>query len=290
MSKASTSKQSTLTAFIKKRPAEDPAEGSDAAASKRTATSAADDQDAVEKRGVHKLGDNFKLEKETMGNTWFNALRPEFDKPYFAKLKTYLANEYKTQTIYPVEADVYSWSRYCSLPDVKVVIVGQDPYINENQAHGLCFSVSMKAAIPPSLRNMYTELASDIPGFKPPKHGNLESWSKQGVLLLNAVLTVRAGASNSHAGQGWEEFTKEVLSTVSRRRTNVVFILWGNYAKKLGKLIDKSKHTVLEGAHPSPLSVKLFTGCKHFSKCNDALEASGQQPINWNSVNEAPAS
>ena len=163
----------------------------------------------------------------------------------------------------------------------QVVVIGQDPYHQPNQAHGLSFSVKVGVTPPPSLKNIYKELTEDIPGFRTPNHGNLESWARQGVLLLNSVLTVRESNPNSHKDKGWETFTGEVLSLVSSQCENVVFILWGNYAKKRKNLIDTKKHHILEGAHPSPLSFKLFTGCKHFSKTNEFLKNDGKEEIDW---------
>jgi len=166
-----------------------------------------------------------------IGHSWYQALKPEFGKKYFLSLSAYIASERKYKTIYPPENDVFSWTTFCPIQDVKVVILGQDPYHGPNQAHGLAFSVNRSIAIPPSLRNMYQELKSDIPGFEPPRHGDLRGWAKQGVLLLNASLTVRANEANSHSGRGWEKLTDAVIKYINDRSSGVVFLLWGSFAQ-----------------------------------------------------------
>ncbi|KAF2346482.1 Uracil-DNA glycosylase family 1 [Trinorchestia longiramus] len=194
----------------------------------------------------HKLSEEIvQLSKEvsalhrSIGQSWYSALRDEFSKPYFKKLSNFLAAERKAHTVYPREKDVFSWTQYCHVDDVKVVILGQDPYHGPNQAHGLCFSVMPTVPPPPSLKNMYKELARDIEGFKEPGHGYLVGWAKQGVLLLNAVLTVRASSANSHKDRGWEKFTSAVISAVAKQNKGVVFLLWGAYAQKKVAHINK---------------------------------------------------
>eukprot|EP00049_Salpingoeca_infusionum_P018734 m.358568 g.358568 ORF g.358568 m.358568 type:complete len:307 (-) comp18186_c0_seq1:194-1114(-) len=222
---------------------------------------------------------------ETLDPTWKKALKAEFSKAYYTQLMEYLQGEKaKGKTIFPEAQDVHAWSRACPTNNIKVVIIGQDPYHGPKQAHGLCFSVTKDVAIPPSLRNIYKEMEKDVPGFKYPTHGNLMSWATQGVLLLNAVLTVEQANANAHKGMGWEKFTDAVIDYVNTNKKGVVFMLWGGYAKKKGKKIDKKKHCVLECAHPSPLSVTRWWGNKHFSKANEYLTSKGKDPINWASV------
>jgi uracil-DNA glycosylase len=205
----------------------------------------------------------------------------EFDKPYFAKLRQFIVDERKAFEVLPPAADVFNAFRSTPLEDVRVVILGQDPYPTPGHAHGLCFSVRPKVGIPASLRNMYRELHDDL-GIPPASHGYLESWATQGVLLLNPVLTVRAKVRDSHKGKGWEEFTDAVVAAVNALPRRVVFVLWGNGAKKKAAGVDEKKHTVIRGVHPSPMSAETgFFGSKPFSKVNAALEASGQAPIDW---------
>jgi len=186
------------------------------------------------------------------------------------------------KTVYPPQNNVWEWTKQTPIKDVKVVILGQDPYHGPRQAHGLCFSVQKGVPPPPSLINIYKELKSDIPGFEIPNHGDLTGWAKQGVLLLNAVLTVDAGNANSHKDKGWEKVTDAVISWISKNLNDVVFLLWGNYAQKKASVVDKKKHHLLQSVHPSPLSAhRGFLGCKHFSKCNELLEKNGKEPVNW---------
>jgi uracil-DNA glycosylase len=215
--------------------------------------------------------------------SWLAVLKDEFEKPYMTNLKKFLQTEKETgQVVYPKNADIFRAFNDTPFDKVKVVILGQDPYHGPNQAHGLSFSVQKGIAIPKSLINIYKELATDIPGFVKPAHGNLEEWAKQGVLLLNATLTVRAGEAASHQKKGWEVFTDEVIHTLSEKRTGLVFILWGAYAQSKIQLIDQSKHHVIKSVHPSPLSVERgFWGSKPFSKANAYLEKEGQKPIDW---------
>lgn len=214
--------------------------------------------------------------------SWRDALAGEFDKPYMRELQQFLALE-KAQgkQIYPDDSHWFSALEITPLEDVKVVILGQDPYHQPGQAHGLCFSVMPDIKVPPSLVNIYKELYSDL-NIEPVDHGFLESWAKQGILLLNSVLTVEQGAAGAHQGQGWELFTDKIIRTVNERCENVVFLLWGGYAQKKGKSIDRERHCVLEAPHPSPLSsYRGFFGCQHFSKANHYLEINQRQPIRW---------
>lgn len=212
---------------------------------------------------------------------WLPVVGDEFAKPYFAALTAFVAGERAAHQILPPEPDVFNALRFTPPDRVRVVILGQDPYPTPGHAHGLCFSVRPGVALPASLRNIYKELETDL-GFPPAKHGYLASWAEQGVLLLNAVLTVRAGEPNSHQGNGWEKFTDAVLAGVNALPHRVVFVLWGGYAQKKTALIDAGRHTVLASAHPSPLSAKNgFFGSRPFSKVNAALAAAGTPPIDW---------
>jgi len=212
--------------------------------------------------------------------SWEDKLASEYDKPYFQKLIAFLNEELKTQTIYPPNPLIFNAFECCAFEEIKVVIIGQDPYHGEDQAHGLCFSVNEGVKIPPSLKNIFKEIQSDL-GKDIPKSGNLERWAKQGVLLLNAILTVRAGKAASHRNKGWEQFTDTVIRLISEEKEQVVFLLWGNYAQQKGKIVDDSKHLVLKSAHPSPLSAKQFFGNQHFSQANQSLEKWGKTPIDW---------
>lgn len=212
---------------------------------------------------------------------WQEALAAEFSAPYFHELKDFLVQERSENTIYPPAADVMNALRFTPLSKVKVFILGQDPYHGPGQAHGLSFSVRPGVRIPPSLRNIYKELQADIEGFVPPKHGYLRAWTQQGVLLLNAVLTVRAGNANSHANKGWEKFTDAVIRAVNAKEERVVFVLWGAYARKKAKLITGKQHVIIESAHPSPLSEAKFFGTRPFSQVNAALAEAGEEPIDW---------
>ncbi len=217
----------------------------------------------------------------SLGNDWDNILKDEFEKPYYKELREFLKREYSTRRIYPDMHDIFNALRASSFRDTRVVIIGQDPYHGAGQAHGLCFSVKRPVEPPPSLKNIYKELEDDI-GFKIPDHGELTKWAEQGVLMLNAVLTVREGAANSHKGMGWERFTDRVIGELNRKETPVVFLLWGANARKKAEIITNPIHKKLITVHPSPLSAYGgFFGCKHFSKCNEILIASGQKPIAW---------
>lgn len=216
-----------------------------------------------------------------MATDWNPVLRGEFAKPYWQQLQRFVAGQRVRYTVFPADADVFSALHLTSFADARVVILGQDPYHGPQQAHGLCFSVRKGVAVPPSLANIYKELHSDL-GVPIPRHGNLEAWARQGVLLLNTTLTVRAGQAASHQGQGWETFTDEVLRTVNGKEHRVVFILWGAAARKKKSLIDLSRHVVLESAHPSPLSAHNgFFGSRPFSRANAALVEAGLEPIDW---------
>lgn len=213
---------------------------------------------------------------------WKKVMEPEFSKDYMKNLREFLRLEQQNYTIYPPNQAIFNAFNQTPFEQVKVVILGQDPYHDIGQAHGLCFSVPEGIAIPPSLRNIYKELQADIPGFVSPSHGNLSNWAQQGVLLLNATLTVRAHQAGSHQNRGWEQFTDETIRQLSDRRTGLIFLLWGRFAKNKAALINAAKHHVLTAAHPSPLSAyQGFLGCGHFSKTNLLLQNQGLQPIDW---------
>ncbi len=214
-------------------------------------------------------------------NDWNELLKDEFEKEYYLNLREFLKKEYNTHTVYPNMYDIFNALKYTSYKQTKVVILGQDPYHGENQAHGLAFSVQPKVKIPPSLLNMYKELNSDIGCFIP-NNGYLVPWANQGVLLLNTVLTVRSGEPNSHKGKGWEIFTDKIIKLLSERQDPIIFVLWGANARKKKDFIDLNKHYVLEAPHPSPLSASRgFFGCGHFSKINNILESLKKTPIDW---------
>ena len=216
-----------------------------------------------------------------LGNDWDDILADEWQKPYYLELRKFLKQEYSTQTVYPNMEDIFNALKLTSFKDTKVVIIGQDPYHGFGQAHGLCFSVKKGVVPPPSLKNIYKELKSDI-GFEIPSHGELTSWAKQGVLLLNNVLTVREGLPNSHKGKGWEIFTDRVIGELNKKETPVVFLLWGANAQKKAEIITNPKHYKLMTVHPSPLSASRgFFGCRHFSKTNEILQKNRINPINW---------
>lgn len=214
--------------------------------------------------------------------SWKPFLQPEFEKSYFKTLVEFVRTEYKTHKCFPKGSDIFNAFNYCAFNDLKVVIIGQDPYHGIGQANGLCFSVNDGIAHPPSLINIFKELEQDL-GIPYPKSGNLMSWADQGILLLNATLTVRAHLAGSHQNKGWEQFTDAIIKTISTEKTNVIFLLWGGFAKKKKKLIDTSKHIVLESGHPSPLSANrgYWFGNKHFSETNSQLERVGETLIDW---------
>ncbi|MBQ9328680.1 MAG: uracil-DNA glycosylase [Solobacterium sp.] len=214
-------------------------------------------------------------------NTWYPWLKEEWEQPYFKSLSAFLHEQYQRKEIYPPKQRVFSAFEACDLPDVKVVILGQDPYHEPGQAHGMCFSVNPGVEIPPSLVNIYKELNTDC-GCRIPNNGYLMPWAKQGVFLLNTVMTVERGRANSHQGKGWETFTDHVIQKINELEEPVVFLLWGRNARSKVPMIDRTKHLVLEAAHPSPLSAyKGFFGCHHFSQANAFLSEKGRVPIDW---------
>lgn len=216
-----------------------------------------------------------------IGNDWDEILADEWQKPYYKQLRVFLKAEYATQQIYPSMHDIFNALKYTSFEDTKVVIIGQDPYHGPGQAHGLCFSVKQGIVAPPSLKNIFKELGTDV-GKATPHHGELTEWAKQGVLLLNNVLTVREGQPTSHKGKGWEIFTDRVISELNNKQTPVVFLLWGAHAQKKAEIINNPIHYKLAAVHPSPLSASRgFFGCKHFSKTNEILTKNGLTPIEW---------
>ena len=220
------------------------------------------------------------LDEFVLPESWRGVLAEEVGEPYFQQLAEYVAAERAEHQVFPPRGEVFSALEATPYHGVKVLLLGQDPYHDDNQAHGMCFSVKRGVKVPPSLRNVYKELGTDL-GVPAPDHGNLQAWADQGVLLLNAVLTVRAHEANSHKGKGWEVFTDAVIRAVNDQPEPVVFVLWGNYAKKKLPLIDTTRHAVVQGAHPSPLSAKLFLGSRPFSQVDKALADLGRTPIDW---------
>ena len=215
------------------------------------------------------------------GNDWDEIMAGEFEKPYYLELRSFLKNEYFTREIYPHMNNIFNAMKHTPYNSVKAVIIGQDPYHEPNQAHGLCFSVQKGCQIPPSLQNIYKEIYNDL-GIPPAPHGELYKWADNGVLLLNNVLTVRRGQANSHKGKGWEIFTDDVIKKLNEREKPMVFLLWGSNARTKKQLITNRNHLILEAAHPSPLSAyNGFFGCRHFSKCNDFLAENGIEPVDW---------
>ncbi len=219
--------------------------------------------------------------KPAIENSWLDVLKKEFDSPYFLELKKFLIEEKRKYRIYPPGPDIFAAFNHTPFDSVKAVILGQDPYHGKGQAHGLCFSVNKGVATPPSLVNIFKELNSDL-GVAIPSHGNLKKWADQGVLLLNATLTVRAGSPGSHQNKGWETFTDAAISALSEKRSGLVFMLWGSYAQAKQGLIDNSRHHILKAPHPSPFSVRRgFFGCRHFSAANSILRDQGKEEIDW---------
>ncbi|WP_299064592.1 uracil-DNA glycosylase [uncultured Polaribacter sp.] len=216
-----------------------------------------------------------------IADNWKNILQPFFNKPYFKELTSFVASEYKNHLCFPKEEEIFAAFNFCSFDALKVVIIGQDPYHDENQANGLCFSVKEGIKHPPSLKNIFKEIATDL-GKEIPQSGNLEKWAKQGVLLLNATLTVRAHEPGSHQKKGWETFTNEVIELISTEKENVVFLLWGKFAESKTTLINLDKHTVFRAPHPSPLGAwRGWFGSKHFSKTNEVLKRLNISKIKW---------
>lgn len=214
--------------------------------------------------------------------SWKAVMASEFAQTYMQELREFLIDEQRHNTVFPPNRLIFKAFEHTPFDGVRVVILGQDPYHNTGQAHGLSFSVPQGVDIPPSLRNIYKELATDIPGFVTPTHGDLSTWADQGVLLLNATLTVRAHSAGSHQGRGWETFTNRAIAELSARRSGIVFMLWGRFAKQKAAIIDSKKHLILSAAHPSPLSAyNGFFGCNHFSKANSYLAAQSQGTIDW---------
>jgi len=214
-------------------------------------------------------------------SSWKSLLASEFEKDYFVSLIEFVKEEYRIKTIYPPGGLIFNAFDLCPFDKVRAVIIGQDPYHGPGQAHGLCFSVRNGIEFPPSLKNIFKEIESDL-GYKPAPSGDLGRWANQGVLLLNATLTVRAHQAGSHQRKGWEEFTDAAINILNRKRENMVFFLWGAYAQKKGESIDRTRHLVLESVHPSPLSASRgFFGNKHFSRCNEYLTAHGIEPVDW---------
>ena len=214
--------------------------------------------------------------------SWLGLLEDEFDSHYMRQLREFLMEEKQSGSqFFPSGSDMFNALNSTAFDDVKVVILGQDPYHGEGQAHGLCFSVKPGVAVPPSLRNIYRELETDV-GFVPPEHGFLQAWAQQGVLLLNSVLTVRANQAGSHQGRGWERFTDRIVELLSQNKEALVFLLWGSYAQKKGAMVDRSRHLVLQSVHPSPLSASRgFFGNRHFSQANTYLKSHGKPAVNW---------
>jgi uracil-DNA glycosylase len=215
-----------------------------------------------------------------IADSWKSKLKDEFEKPYFHQLSEFVRKEYKTYQIYPPGKEIFRAFDACNFENLKVVIIGQDPYHGPGQANGLCFSVRPDVKMPPSLVNIFKEIKNDL-GKTIPANGDLGRWAEQGVLLLNATLTVRDAQPGSHQKQGWEDFTDAVIRTVSAEKEHVVFLLWGAFAQKKGEMIDRKKHLVLMSAHPSPFSATGFFGCKHFSKTNEYLRGKGLKEIDW---------
>lgn len=216
-----------------------------------------------------------------IGESWYGKLFSEFEAPYFRDLRSFLMSERATHMVYPKGRDIFNAFKRTSFDAVRVVILGQDPYHGSGQAHGLCFSVPDGVSIPPSLVNIFAEIKRDL-GILPPSSGNLSRWADQGVLLLNATLTVRADQAGSHQGKGWERFTDAAISVLARERTGIVFLLWGRFAQNKESMIDHDRHYILKAPHPSPLSAyRGFIGCGHFGQANELLIAQGLHPINW---------
>jgi len=243
---------------------------------------------AAVKTKIRKLNEDLSVLVERIGASWFNALEEQFNLPYFRILSDLVTNQRKTGEVFPSPEEVWEWTTWTKIRDIKVVILGQDPYPTPGNAHGLCFSVKVGVPHPASLKNIFKELESDISNFTRPNHGYLGGWADQGVLLLNAVLTVRKGEANSHKNKGWEKFTDAVIRWISDNLDGVVFLLWGGYAQKKAANVDEKKHHILKSAHPSPLAANKggWFGCRHFSKCNELLAVEGGKPVDWSFLPE----
>lgn len=216
-----------------------------------------------------------------LSQEWMNLIGEEFEKTYFHALRAFLLEEKRNYKVFPAGAKIFNALNTTKPKKTKVVIIGQDPYHGIGQANGLCFSVNKGVALPPSLRNIFKELIADV-GIQKPTHGDLTGWAEQGVLLLNATLTVRENQAGAHQNKGWETFTDSIIAALNKEYSNLIFLLWGNYAKKKARIIDRDRHVVLEAAHPSPFAAHNgFFGCKHFSKTNETLTKLGKTPINW---------
>lgn len=237
---------------------------------------------------IQKLSEEVHVIVPSMGASWFTALEDQFTKPYFSSLSKFVTSQREAGEVFPSKEEVWNWTTRTDIRDTKVVILGQDPYPTPGNAHGLCFSVKKGVPHPQSLKNIFKELESDIPDFVRPEHGNLGGWADQGVLLLNAVLTVRKGEANSHKDRGWEKLTDAVIRWISCHCENVVFLLWGGYAQKKAAKVDPGRHHILRSAHPSPLSANRggWFGCRHFSACNAFLVAAGREPVDWTRLPE----
>ncbi|KAH9398646.1 hypothetical protein TYRP_018890 [Tyrophagus putrescentiae] len=235
---------------------------------------------------IDRLALSFPALSPNIGHSWFSALKSQFSQPYFKELSDFIVMERKKATVYPPQTEVYSWTRYCEIQQVKVIILGQDPYHGPKQAHGISFSVCKGVPKPPSLVNIFKEIKTEYPEFVIPNHGELIGWAKQGVLMLNASLTVRAGQANSHADRGWDKLTDAVIKHINDNSAGRVFMLWGNFAQKKGAFINNKKHLVLKSVHPSPLSASRgFFGCDHFKKANEYLLKHNNSPIDWTKLN-----
>ncbi|ELR22035.1 uracilDNA glycosylase [Acanthamoeba castellanii str. Neff] len=247
----------------------------------KKASSDDEDEDDAKEEASGGGGGGGGIVEALVDDGWKELLSSEFEKPYFKKILQFVEGEKKKTMVHPPDHEVLNAFNYTPFDQVKVVIIGQDPYMRQGQAHGVCFSVKKGVKIPPSLKTIYNELSTDIKGFKAPNHGYLEKWARQGVLMINATLTVNEGKANSHEKCGWQTFTDRVLALVNEKKEGVVFLLWGGFAIKKAKDVNKKRHHVLEAAHPSPLAGGKFLGCKHFSKCNELLEQMGKEPIDW---------
>lgn len=220
------------------------------------------------------------MSEVVLEQSWKKALKKEFEKPYWESLASFVREEYLSKKVYPPPTDVFRAFELCPFDSVRVVIVGQDPYHNPGQANGLSFAVNRGTSLPPSLKNIFKEIQEDL-GIMPEQSGDLSRWAKQGVLMLNSVLTVLANNPASHKGKGWETFTDAVIESLNEKRERVVYMLWGNYAKEKGRVVDEEKNLVLTSGHPSPYSAQLFFGHHHFSRCNTYLKEHGKEPIDW---------